>query len=78
MNFLSPFSFSESKVYALIFKHKAILLDEVKDEEKTAGILTWLIVSLESFEALFKLPPEKDDPGRIINFLLFFVKLQFN
>ena len=66
MNFLSPFSFSLHKTDALIFRHKAILLDEGGEEEKTAGILIYFTGLLGCFEVLFGLLPEKDDLGQVV------------
>lgn len=64
MNFLSPFSFLLHKTDALICRHKAVLLDEGGGEEKTAGTLTGFTGLLGTFEALFKVSPEKGSPGQ--------------
>lgn len=65
MNFLSPFFFSLHKTDALIFRHKAVLLDESGgEEEKTAGTLMCFTGLLGTFEVLFKVSPEKGGPGQ--------------
>lgn len=65
MNFLSPFFFSLHKTDALIFRHKALLLDEGgREKEKTAGTLTCFTGLLGTFEVLFKLSPENGGPGQ--------------
>lgn len=66
VNFLSPFSFSLHKIDALIFRHKAILLDEGGEEEKTAGTLIYFSGLLGRFEVLFGLLPEKDGLGQVL------------
>lgn len=65
MNFLSPFCFSLYKTDALIFRHKAVLLDEDGDEkEKTAGILTCFTGLLRTVKVSFGLPPGKGGLGQ--------------
>lgn len=73
MNFLSPLSFSLHKTDALIFRHKAALLEEGGGEEGTAGILICFTGLLGTCEVLFGLPPGKGDPGQgLSTFCSFF------